>query len=261
MKKLFAVGLPLIVLTVGLMPGIFSASGSHAADGALTAADVGAPKPASAGRKTLTVMPGGLMSPLFITKVVVGKRVMVLGTPLSVQQYHSNPALILNNKPFEAGRGWLNNMTIYVKNRTDKTVASATLLLNFPETGNGRTQPMWVYHIQLGRMPDVDAFNGKTGKPLRIDPGAKPLNLQPGQEVVIQVGDYMDKIKAYVEKAMPLFYVTRVGVSVNECTFSDGMRYSAGAYSVPDASNHGKWKYLSSHYFPGDPHRYWPPNL
>jgi hypothetical protein len=260
MKKTLGVSFS-IVLLLGVVVGLRAANGNGIAQRS-SSLPVGQPPQATAtGNKTLTVMPGGLMSPLFISKIVVGKRVMVLGKPISVNQYHSDPALILNNKPFEAENGWLNNMTLYIKNRTDKTVASATVLLSFPETGNGRTQPISIYHIRLGRIPAVDAFDGKTGRPLRVDPIAKPLNLKPGQEIVVHVADYMDEIKAYVEKAMPLFYVTRVGVSINACTFTDGMRYSAGAYSVPDSSHHGKWKYLTSDYFPGKPRQYWPPGL
>lgn len=261
MKTIVEIMLILVLSAVVSAPALYAVNGVRGArEGAIPPVSM-VGQTAASGRKTVTVMPGGLMSPLFITKVVVGKRVMVLGKPISVKEYHSDPALILNNKPFEAGTNWLSGMNLYIKNRTDKTVESATVLLSFPETGNGRTQPIWIYHIRLGRIPAVDAFDGRTGSPLRIDPNAKPLDLEPGKEVVVHVADYMNEIKGYVEKAMPLFYVTRVGVSINACTFADGMRYSGGAFSVPDASQRGKWKHYDSDYFPGDPHRYWPPDL
>ena len=261
MRKIIEIMLIMVLSAAGFARALSAGNGGKSSRGASEPPAPEAAQAAASGHKTVTVMPGGLMSPLFITKVVVGNRTMVLGKPISVKQYHSDPALILNNKPFEAGSGWLNDMVLYIKNRTDKTVASATVLLSFPETGNGRTEPIWIYHIRLGRIPPQDAFDGRTGSPLRIDPNAKPLNLAPGQDVVVHVADYMNEIKGYVEKAMPLFYVTMVGVSINACTFADGMRYSGGAFSLPDTSQHGNWKYFGSDYFPGDPHRYWPPDL
>lgn len=258
MKKLIQVVLAIVFLA-GFVHSLSAASGNRNGAGAIAAAAVSSPQATAAGQKTLRVMPGGLMSPLFITRVSVDNRVMMLGTPISARHYSSNPNLILNGRPFKVGGAWLNDMTLYIKNRTDKPVASATVLLSFPETGNGHNQPMYVYHIRLGRIPAADAYEGRTGKPLRINPAAKPLNLKPGQEVAVHVADYIDGIKAYVEKAMPLYYATTVGVSINACTFTDGLRYSAGAYSLPDPSHHGKWKYLPSGYFPGDPHQFWPP--
>jgi hypothetical protein len=261
MRRIIEIMLVMVLSAAGSAPALNAAHGDRGSRGGSEAPAPEAAQSATSGHKTVTVMPGGLMSPLFITKLVVGKRVMVLGKPISVNQYHSDPALILNNKPFEAGSGWLNDMVLYIKNRTDKTVASATVLLSFPETGNGRTEPICIYHIRLGRIPPQDAFDGRTGSPLRIDPNAKPLNLAPGQDVVVHVADYMNEIKGSVEKAMPLFYVTRVGVSINACTFADGMRYSGGAFSLPDTSQHGKWRYLPSGYFPGNPRQSWPPGL
>jgi len=208
------------------------------------------------GYKTLQVGGGGIRDALYITKVTVGDRQMLLGVPL---RRPLGPNLILPGRPFQAGGDWLKSMTIYLKNRTSKIIAYVYIPLGFPETGNGRTEPQSVYDVRLGRMPATDAFSGRTGKPLRIDPRSKPLSLGPGQTLVIRVGDYIDQIKAKVEHVMPLMNVTKCVIYGTKGCFTDGMCWSGDTFSVPDMSHPGTFKYLSPNYFPGDPHEYWPP--
>jgi len=263
MKKAFEVGFTIALAAAGVTLGRRLVNGNWPTGGSPAIARAETTQATGVGYKTLTVMAGDLMSPLYITRVTVGKRPMLLGIPMSAKQQRSHPNLIHNTRPFQAGNDWLKDMTIYVKNRTDKTVAWLSLSLRFPETGNGRTEPVWIYHVQLGRLPAVDvaSIRTKDGKPLRIGSNAKPLDLQPGQEIVVHVGDYIDKIKAYVETAMPLFYVTKCDVSADDCAFDDGMRWAGGAFSVPDPAHPGKWMYFPSGYFPGNPRQYWPPGL
>ncbi len=261
MIKTREVILAVIFSVVTLAPGFAGENGHQPLEAFPSPARAASSQASVVGFKTLVVMAGGPMSPLYITRVTMGNKEMILGTPMSAKQQAANPNLILNARPFEASSGWINDMTLFIKNRTNKTVASATIALRFPETGNGRTQPVWIYQLRLGRLPAVDAFDGRTGKPLAVDPSLKSIDLPPGQETIVNVGDYIDKIKAYVETAMPLYYVTKMAVSVQDCVFVDGTRYAGGSYSVPDPVHRGKWKYFPSDYFPGNPRQYWPPGF
>jgi hypothetical protein len=191
--------------------------------------------------------------PVWVQKVVVGDREIQCG--LFVRPHEVQPVT-----PFEAGDDWLKNLTIYLYNRTNKVVAFSDVSLAFPETGNGRTEPQWMYHIELGRMPVVDAFAGSTGQPLRIDPARTPLNLFPDQTLVVRVGDYINKIQAYIQPRMPLSQISKTLIRVDQVFFDDGMRWvGGGGFSLPDASQPGRFTSLARDYFPGDMGRNYPP--
>jgi hypothetical protein len=239
----------ILLLSAGCLILIPPLWGLHRARAAGTQ---GGPVP---GGKLVEVAPETMWDAVWVTKVTVGDKFLLApyGKILSPL-----PNEIIPGHRFLAGDDWLKNMTIYVENRTDKNIAWLEVSLRFPETGNGRTQPVWDYRIQLGRMPAADAFDGRTGKPLHVDPKAQPLNLKPGQVLVVRVADYMNRIRAYLETAMPLWTVTRCYIYIADCLFADGMGWGGGAYSVPDPAHPGKWRHLGQRYFPGNPHRYLP---
>ena len=264
MKRTLEVGFIVALAAAGAALGLRLANGNwHVGIRPVIVARAQTVGAVGVGYKTLTVMSGDLMSPLFITRVTIGKKAMILGAPMSAREQRSNPSLIFNERPFQAGGDWLKNMTIYVKNRTDKAVAWVSVGLFFPDTGNGTPgEPISGLNIPLGRIPTVDIPTVKTadGKPLHLPPSFKPLGLQPGQEVVVHLADYMDRIKSVVENVMPLSMVAKLKVGISDCYFNDGMRWG-GYYSVPDSIDPSKMKNLPSHYFPGNPRQHWPPGL
>jgi hypothetical protein len=198
-----------------------------------------------------------LRYPVWITKVEIGNQFL-----LNIQDTYNSPlpGEIVRGQSFIAGNDWLKNMNIYVINRADLPVAWLSIALTFPQTGNGQTQPVWVYHIQMGRMPDVDAVSGRTGKPFPPEfLGAKSLGLQPGGRLTIHVADYMDKIEAYLKSAMPASAISQVDVWVDVCLFETGLRFSGGAFSRPDPEHPGQWIYFPTRqFFPGNIQKYLP---
>lgn len=202
------------------------------------------------------VSPETLWDPIWITKVQVGNQFLLAPydahlTPLSGQ--------VMPGRRFSAGSDWLKSTTIYVVNRTSKPLAWLEIGLQFPQTGNGRTQPTWIYRIKLGRVPDADAYDN-TGKAIpSAFMGTKPLNLQPGGTLAIQLSDYIDQIQTYLAGAIPLPSISECNIYVASSEFADGLRYAGGAYSVPDPHNPGQWSYYPARrYFPGDAHLYLP---
>ena len=202
------------------------------------------------------VSPETLWDPVWITKVQIGSQFL-----LAPYDAHLTPldGQVMPGQKFSAGNNWLKDTTIYVVNRTNKSLAWLDIGLQFPQTGNGRTQPTWIYYVKLGRIPDVDAYD-KNGKVLpRAFIGTTPLDLQPGRTLTIHISDYVDKIQAYLATAMPLSAITECNIYVASSEFADGLRYVGGGYSVPDPHHPGQWRYYPTHrYFPGDAHRYLP---
>jgi hypothetical protein len=255
MKKALEVSSVIALAAAGVALGLWLATGDG--PGSLAPRVALAETPPAAGGKLLEVAPEGMLVPVWITKVTVGGKFLLAPDAMNPSWL---PNQIIPRQRFSASDDWLKDMTIYVENRTDKPVAWLSIALQFPETGNGRTQPTWIYRIQRGRIPAVDASNvsARSGKPLYFGPDATPLELQPGQVLAIHVGDYIDKIKAYVETAMPLTFVTNCYIYFDACLLDDGERWVGGVFSAPDPANPGKWIYQRHHYFPGDMHKYLP---
>ena len=208
------------------------------------------------GLKILTVAGGGIRDPLYITKVSVAGYEMLLGSPLGL---HPKGNLIFSGRPFQADSDWLDSMTVYLKNRTDRKIVFVDIPVGFPETGDGRTSPQSIYHIKLGRPPAVDAFDARTGKPLLSRPGVQQLSIVQGGTLVIRIADYADQLKSYIDQVMPFTTVTKCTIYGTKGCLEDGTCWSGDSFSAPDPSHPGRFRPLGSDYFPGDPHQYWPP--
>ena len=217
------------------------------------------PAQAQAGQDTATKLidvklgSTNMWEPVWITKLVIGDQFLLnppnpYVTPL--------PGQVSPNQDFIAGDNWLKDTALYVINRTDQPIAWLSISFQFPQTGNG---PLWVYHLQLGRLPDAVAIN-ESGQPFSPGPpGSTFLHLQSGARLAIHVSDYTDKIQDYLKTAMPLSAINEVHIWVDSCVFDDGLRFDADNYSRPDPQRPGKWVYLPNRqFFPGNIHTYLP---
>jgi hypothetical protein len=205
------------------------------------------------GEKIVQVGPQTRVNAVMITRVTVGDQEIMCGLMAGARS-------VQPVKPFQADQDWLKSMTIHLYNRTNKTIAFIDLPLGFPDTGNGRTEPQWIYHLQLGRIPAVDAYSGRTGKPIAIDAKLMPLGFGPEQSLTVHVADYIDQIRSYVQGRMLLSGVTKLVIHGGTVFFDDGMRWQAGGgYSVPDPRHPGQSNTVGRDYFPGIRYRSWPP--
>lgn len=85
---------------------------------------------AFAAEKVIEVEPQHRNDAVAITKVTLGSAEVQCGLVLS-------PAEIQPVTPIQAGDDWLQNVTIYLLNRTNKTIVEGQIVLVFPETGDG----------------------------------------------------------------------------------------------------------------------------
>ncbi len=186
--------------------------------------------------------------PVVITKVTVGDRVVQTGRVIH------DPTT-----PFQGSADWIQNLTVYLYNRTDKTIVYAYLILGFPETGYPNTgtpesAPLACI-VQLGRVPST--------APARMIPpkqpsDSQPITFLPGQTMIIHVSDYIDRIKARIEPVMTPAAVTQLMIHLDPLFFADGMFYGAGAYIAADPQNPGKEVHMERPYFPGNINHTWP---
>ena len=202
-----------------------------------------------AGEKLIQVEGQHRNDAVAIVKVTLGNTEVECGLVIS-------PTELQPVMPFQAGDDWLQNLTIYLLNRTDKTIVFGQTVLAFPETGDRSSEkPMRVHAITLGRIPANAAFSGRSGQPLRQNPSLQPISFAPGEVLPIHVGDHIDQISA--SDNMPFGALSKLIIRRTSFVFDDGMRWDGGAYSVPDPEHRGQWKRLDGGYFPGTPT--WPP--
>jgi hypothetical protein len=189
---------------------------------------------------------------VMITKITVGDFDVQCGLiigPREVQPIAS----------FQAGDDWLQNMTVYLFNRTARTMVTGGIVLGFPELGDGRTQAQPVYNISLGQKPQAAAFDGRTGKPVSQE-GRKPLTFAPGQTLVIHIGDYMTGIRETIESRTNLSMISKVFIYNGSFFFEDGMEWGAGCFRLPLPDRPGVFRCIpDADYFPGNMYKYWPP--
>jgi hypothetical protein len=195
-----------------------------------------------------------------ITDAVLISNVAVVGKSVECGLFIKPPDVVQPVTPFQAGSDWLQQMTISLVNRTNKTIAFGDIHVHFLDTGDCRSLPCVGAEITLGQMPAVDAYEGRTGRPLRPEHSERPpLNWKPEQTVVVHVSDYMDEIERKLANFLAVTTVTKIYIYRGPFYFEDGMQWDQGRYAVPDPEHPGKFKELPADYFPGRRGNNWPP--
>jgi len=191
-----------------------------------------------------------------ITKTTVKERVVECmaapGPPNGRGPYQKAPA-------FLADDDWLENVTIYFFNRTNKTIVWAGILIGFPQTGDGGSPAtaQRTYSIELGHRPAIANFNPRTGQQMRNE--GVPLAFGREQTLLVRLSDHIEAIRENIRDRL-FVPVTAIEITPIQFIFDDGMSWSAGGqFTMPDEEHPGKWKHLPFTFFPGDVRANWPP--
>jgi hypothetical protein len=190
------------------------------------------------------------MSPVVVTKITHGDVRVQSGRFVKPRGALSDPVT-----PFLADDEWVQNLTVYLLNRTNQLIVYVSINLTFPETTDLVTRFRAGYQVHLGRIPAAAAY--ENGRPVPQPPERQPILFQPGQILAVHLGDYIDEIKADVERARPLAGLTTIHVNLSMCYFAGGGLRWNGGYSVFDPQSHA-WQPIARGYFPGDPDIRWP---
>jgi hypothetical protein len=195
-----------------------------------------------------------------INDAVLISNIAVAGKPVDCGLFIKPPVVIQPVTPFQAAPDWLQQMVIFLVNRTNKTIVFGDIHLHFLDTGDCRSIPCVGASLKFGQIPVSDAFEGRTGRPIPPEhPEKPPINWAPGQTIAVHVSDYMDEIEHKLANFMAVTDVTKVNIYRGTFFFDDGMRWTLGRYSVPDPDHPGKFKELPADYFPGRRGNNWPP--
>ncbi|HLL74336.1 MAG TPA: hypothetical protein VK421_03655 [Pyrinomonadaceae bacterium] len=126
---------------------------------------------------------------------------------------------------------WLRDVSVRVKNVSDKTITYLRLDFVFPDPirpGAVNTQ-----NVFLGRRYDVPMTSRN-----------EPLRLEPGESATVSLAAHFDEIKSLVEPRYgAVGNVRQVAVNLADALFEDGTLYSGGAVfrRNPDESSPRTW--------------------
>jgi hypothetical protein len=137
-------------------------------------------------------------------------------------------AIRLNEKMGENGDDWLSNLSITVKNISDKTITCVEINLDFPETKT--TGNMMSFPLKYGQNPQARIVTGQSE------------SLPPNQNVTIDLsGKLSADLKDFIEKRHPLNSLKKVAIHVNQVCFEDGTIWSSGSFFRPDPNSPSKY--------------------
>jgi len=190
------------------------------------------------------------MEPVVVTRITLGNVTVQSGRFVKPVGAAQDPVT-----PFPADDDWVQNLTVYLLNRTNQTIVYAHFNFSFPETTDWASRFRAAFPLTLGRIPESAAFD--RGKPIRQRPESQPILFRPGQTLAIHLGDYIDQIKAHVEPARPLAALTTMDVGLAGFFFENGLQWS-GSFRVLDPQS-STWRRIDDpNYFPGDADGRWP---
>jgi hypothetical protein len=179
-------------------------------------------------------------TPIVVTKVTLADTVVQEGR-MSVRD---------STTPFTAEDDWIQNLRLYLYNRTNKTVVFMQINLGFVEN-DGPISSMPNTFLTLGRRPPPPGVNGPSS-------GPEPISFLPGQTMVLNLQDYIAQIRSGVEPMIHLTKTRSLFIFINDCFFADGTLTSGDNYWRRDPQNPSQWLRMDSTYFPGDSNLSWP---
>lgn len=138
-------------------------------------------------------------------------------------------------KEFAEERDWLKNLTLTIKNTSNKPITYARIDIVFPETKS--TGPALIHQIFIGRRSDQTPELKSTLK-------HPPLYLLPNQSLDISLtSDYSDMKKLIEGRHSPIEDVKQMRIGLGEAMFVDETLYFGGRIFKrnPDANGPRKW--------------------
>jgi hypothetical protein len=197
--------------------------------------------------RTVHIPTATKVEPLAITKVALGGVTVQRGRWIKPASEPPDA-----DTPFTAGDDWIENVTIYLLNRTNQSIVFFGLQFTFSDRP---AYPLAICQVHLGKRPASAAFD-RQGNPLPENSRAEAITIRPGQTFTVRLADSMRRIRADIEAVSSIASVNRVSLGLLPVDFAGGLQWNGG-YEVfdPQAS---AWRSMGRDYFPGDMDGHWP---
>lgn len=145
-----------------------------------------------------------------------------------------------NGKPvtfgeeFDEDGAWLKNLTLTIKNTSNKPIDYVRVDFIFPETKS--TGHPLLHQLFLGHRADV-----------RSTLKQPSLDLRPGDSIEVSLAGEYGEIKALIEgRHSPIANIKQLRVALGDVLFSDGTLYSLGRIFKPNPDQTSPRKWIKS---------------
>lgn len=149
----------------------------------------------------------------------------------------------LRTQVFQADSAWLKNITLKLKNVSDKSITYVVVFLTFPDTAKERASSgldLPSAQANTKGLPGLDQiFVG-------VDPERKflreELRLAPGESLELRLATEYSKISQLMRLLdLPMEQVNQMEIEIHAALFSDGSMMQAGMMYKRDPVNPRRW--------------------
>lgn len=154
------------------------------------------------------------------------------GEPVSIRAVRFNGTTVRSNRTFNAKDDWLGDVTVTLRNKSQKRIVFAAIQLQFLRKDNSNA-PIAIARIEYGD-------DGLLTRPLTNDDFSQVL--APGQSVDVGLSK---EISEALTNALPEIGYThggdRVGLRLEKVIFDDGRMWSGGTILDRDSLDPSRW--------------------
>lgn len=148
--------------------------------------------------------------------------------PIEIVSVGNSKNLVKLGEKFTQDADWLNDFTLNVKNKSDKTITYIRTELDFPETkssGNIMSYPL-TYGVS----------------PLSPNKNSSEKPVEPNENVELKLnGKKFEGLKSFVERRHLLDSLNKVDIRIVFVVFADGTGWSVGHLVKPDPNDPKKY--------------------
>jgi hypothetical protein len=198
--------------------------------------------------KTLLLDLPGSKDPVKIVSVMDG-------TAKLKSNGHQYPNRHVWETTFNAGDDWLKDLSIVIKNVSEKKIVYVSGGCVLYETADWQAEiakhasiPVFTTTNTVGRRPEEALYSAVLGHRLNPDTESAPFLLEPGQEftMALEGPDGYPRLKSSVEEKEPMANIAACNGRISQVFFEDGTQWQGHRYLRADLEHPGHWIKMSS---------------
>jgi uncharacterized membrane protein YgcG len=179
-----------------------------------------------------------LQGPMYVAngagqrKKIVARLPTERNEPLRIRTVRANGRRIISGRPYYSNDDWLNDLTVRIQNRSERTIMLAAIQLQFPRPA-GSGGPIVIDDINYGNR---DLLTRQAVPQERSD------GLAPGQtaDVKLSSNDLQAIKVALIENGYPLS-IEKLSLRISSVIFDDDTMWMAGSRLERDPSDSKTW--------------------
>jgi len=178
------------------------------------------------------------------------------GTTKLKSNGHQYPNRYVWETTFNAGDDWLKDLSIVIKNVSEKKIVYVVAGCLLYETANWQAEVAKAQQNiplvgsasnHVGRRPDEALYSAVLGHRLQPDSANSPFALESGQEftIALENPDDYNALKSTVEEKEPMSNVAACNGRIGPVFFEDGTQWQGHRYLRADLEHPGQWIKMS----------------